>query len=94
MPNTIATDRPLTGTLCHFLEVHLRYYPDYIGLGSWYYRKRTFPLYQIAWPNTEGCYAWTNSTQRRSKNGNRCWLGSQTRRAGLDDDNSHGCSVV
>jgi hypothetical protein len=51
-------DNVLPGSLCHFIEVHPRYYPDYVGFARWYYRKRTFPMMQIVWPNTDGQYPW------------------------------------
>ena len=48
----------LPGSICHFIEVYPRYYPDYVGFARRYYRKRTFPLYQIVWPNDDGHYPW------------------------------------
>jgi hypothetical protein len=41
---------------CHFLEVNRRYYSDYVGFALWFYRKRQFPIYQIAWSNHENLY--------------------------------------
>ena len=51
-------DTILPGIPCHFIEVHPRYYPDYVGFARWYYRKRNFPMTQIVWPNTDGQYPW------------------------------------
>jgi hypothetical protein len=48
----------LLGHKCHFLEVHARYYSDYVGFAKWFYRKRSFPLHQIVWPNGDGLYPW------------------------------------
>jgi hypothetical protein len=48
----------LPGIPCRFLEVHTRYYQDYVGFARWFYRKRHFPLYQIVWPNNDGHYPW------------------------------------
>lgn len=49
---------PLLGIPCHFLEVNTRYYSDYVGFALWYFRKRKFPLHQIAWPDGDGLYPW------------------------------------
>jgi hypothetical protein len=57
----------LLGIPCHFLEVNLRYYSDYVGFALWYYRKRRFPLYQIIWPGNEGLYPWDERAAKAFK---------------------------
>jgi len=57
----------LPGTPCYFIEVADRYYSDYVGFLKWYYRRRQFPLYQIIWPNNEGCYPWSPGATRAFK---------------------------
>ncbi len=48
----------IPGVTCHYLEVHSRYYADYVGFARWHYRRREFPLYQIAWPGNDDRYPW------------------------------------
>jgi hypothetical protein len=57
----------LPGITCRFLEVHTRYYQDYVGFARWFYRKRHFPLYQIIWPNSDGLYPWDSSAPKSFK---------------------------
>lgn len=57
----------LLGMKCHFVEVLPRYLSDYVGFSLWYYRRRTFPLYQIVWPNRNGAYPWDESAPRAFK---------------------------
>jgi Domain of unknown function (DUF4262) len=57
----------LLGLKCHLLEVHPRYYSDYVGFAKWFYRKRKFPLYQIIWPNSKGIYPWISNAPRTFK---------------------------
>jgi hypothetical protein len=57
----------LLGMKCHFLEVHTRYYSDYVGFAKWFYRKRSFPLYQIVWQNDQGRFPWDPAAGRSFK---------------------------
>ena len=49
----------LLGMTCRFVEVHTRYYEDYVGFARWYYRGKHFPLFQIVWPSNDGHYSWS-----------------------------------
>jgi hypothetical protein len=49
------------------LEVAEHYFPDYVGFARWYYRRRQFPLYQIVWPNNDGCYPWSPGATKAFK---------------------------
>jgi hypothetical protein len=57
----------ILGLKCHFIEVNPRYYSDYVGFALWFYRKRSFPLYQIIWPNNDGLYPWDPNATKAFK---------------------------
>ncbi len=42
------------GMKCHFREVHLANYGDFLGYAGWYYEGKPFPALQCLWPDPNG----------------------------------------
>lgn len=41
-----------------FIRVDPRYYREYFGYARWLYRRNTFPMIQIVWPDKNGLFPW------------------------------------
>ena len=46
------------GLTCHFREVHLANYGDFLGYAGWYYEGAPFPALQCLWPGPGGDFPW------------------------------------
>ena len=51
----------LAGMACHFREVHLANYGDFLGYAGWYYEGKPFPALQCLWPDPGGHFPWDDA---------------------------------
>ncbi|GHA76664.1 DUF4262 domain-containing protein [Cognatilysobacter bugurensis] len=60
--NPLSLSKPshdlIEGYPCIFVEVPRHLYNDYVYSLLWFYAEQEFPLYQVVWPDANGCFPW------------------------------------